>query len=263
MGFITITVKDNEEAMKVHEEIRSMIAKDPELAGDIPITLDIQTGEQCGKYPKLPKDAAVSLDALAPLFARYGNQVDSYDLGRVLKQVLQEIYLIADREADLEKFQETFEQNKDLFDSDADQPGRSIPVFVYSVATDHASKFYPERSFTEKHVSLMKKLFGEGRVYEFTAPAKYVFNWQGSTVPNEVRDYGREGFRKGWFDTEDKTEAENSLFVERLQNYFSLLDDDMSKVRHIKNLTSDEVSVTDAALVMIWKELHELNAKMN
>ena len=62
---------------------------------------------------------------------------------------------------------------------------------------------------------------------------------------------------------DERSEAENSLIAERLQNYFSLLGDDMSKVKHIKNLTSDEVSVTDAALVMIWKELHELNAKMN
>ena len=263
MGFITITVKDNEEAKKVHEEIRSMIAKDPELAGDIPITLDIQEGEWRDKYPKLPEDAAVSSAALGPLVARYGDRVDSYDIGRVRKQILQEIYLIADREADLEKFQETFEQNKDLFDSDADQPGRSIPVFVYSVATDHASKFYPEHSFTEKHVPLMKKLFGESRVYEVNARARYAFDWQGSAVPNEVRDYGREGFRKGWFDTEDKTEAECSLIAERLQRSLDLLADDMSKVSYIKNLTSDEVSVTDAALVMIWKELHELNAKLN
>ena len=259
MGFITISVKDNKEAMKVHEEIRAMIAKDPELVGDIQINMDIQTGE----WSQLPEDVAVSFVALAPLYARYGDQVDSFDIGRVRKQVLQEIYLIADWESDLEGFEEVFEQNKDLFDSEADQPGRGVPVFVYSIATDHATKFHPERSFTEKHVPLLKKLFGEGRVYEFTAPAKYVFNWQGSTVPNEVRDYGREGFRKGWFDTEDKAETECSLIAERLKNTFSLMADDLSKVNYIKTLTSSKVSVTDAALIMIWKELHAMNARMD
>ena len=240
-----------------------MIAKDPELAGDIPITLDIQTGERRGKFPKLPKDAAVSPEALAPLYARYGDQVDSYDIDRVRKQVLQEIYLIADHEGGLEGFEETFEQNKDLFDNDADQPGRGVPVFVYSVATDHAAKFHPERNFTKKHVPLMRKLFGESRVYEFAAPAKYVFNWQGSTVPNEVRDYGREGFRKGWFANEDKTEAECSLIAERLQRSLDLLADDMSKVNYIRGLTSSGLSDAAAVLFLIWKELHALDGRMN
>ena len=265
---IQIKARDIDEAASVYAEIREMIVKDPEHAGDIPITMDLyddQGGKLVRKFYQLPDDAAVSPDALAPLVARYGDRVTSVDVGRVRKQTLQRIFLIVEHETDLEGLQETFERNKDLFDGDADQSEKVVTVFVYSVATDQAVAFYPDCRFTEKHVPLLKKLFGEGRVYEYTSPAEYVFNWTGSTVPKEVREYGREGFNKDWFEVpeDERSEAENSLIAERLQNYFSLLGDDMSKVKHIKNLTSDEVSVTDAALVMIWKELHELNAKMN
>ena len=133
---------------------------------------------------------------------------------------------------------------------------------MYSVATDHAAKFHPERSFTEKHVPLLRKLFGESRVYEVNARARYAFDWQGSAVPNEVRDYARDGFREERFDTEDKTEAECSLIAERLQRSLDLLADDMSKVNYIKGLTSNGLSDAAAVLFLIWKELHALNGRM-
>jgi len=264
MGFITISVKDTEDANKVYAEIRDMISKDPDLAGNTRITVDVESGKYRG-IQKLRSDAAVSGLALAPLVARYGDRVDSFDIDRVRKWTLREIYLIADREGDLEGFQEVFEQNKDLFDHADDLHDRPIPVFVYSVATDKAVKFYPDRRFTEKHVSLLKKLFGEGRVYEYTSPAEYVFNWAGSTVPEEVRDYGREGFNKDWFSVpeDERSEAENSLIAERLQRSLDLLADDMSKVNYIKSLTSGGLSDAAAVLFLIWKELHAMNARMD
>lgn len=263
MGFITIKARDTEEAKKVCEDIRAMIAKDPDLAGDTPIVMDIQAGELRGKSPKLPKDAAVSESALAPLVARYGDRVDSYDVDRVHKWTLQGVYLIADSECDYEGFQEAFEQNRDLFGDLKYKRGKQIPIHVYSIATDKSMVFYPELCFTKEHIPLMKKVFGEGRVYELGRRGDYLFTEQGRDIPAEVRWHGREGLRKGWLDTEDKAEAECSLIAERLQNAFSLMADDMSKVRYIKTLTSKEVSVTDAALIMIWKELHAMNARMD
>lgn len=264
MGFITISVKDTKDANKVYAEIRDMISKDPDLAGNTRITVDVESGKYRG-IQKLRSDAAVSGLALAPLVARYGDRVDSFDIDRVRKWTLREIYLIADREGDLEGFQEVFEQNKDLFDHADDLHDIPIPVFVYSVATDKAVKFYPDCRFTEKHVPLLKKLFGEGRVYEYTSPAEYVFNWAGSKVPNEVREYGREGFSKDWFDVpeDERSEAENSLIAERLQRSLSLLADDMSKVNYIKSLTSGGLSDAAAVLFLIWKELHAMNARMD
>ena len=264
MGFITISVKDTEDANKVYAEIRDMISKDPDLAGNTRITVDVESGKYRG-IQKLRSDAAVSGLALAPLVARYGDRVDSFDIDRVRKWTLREIYLIADREGDLEGFQEVFEQNKDLFDHADDLHEKPIPVFVYSVATDKAVKFYPDCRFTEKYVPLLKKLFGEGRVYEYTSPAEYVFNWTGSTVPNEVREYGREGFNKDWFDVpeDERSEAENSLIAERLQRSLELLADDMSKVNYIKSLTSGGLSDAAAVLFLIWKELHAMNARMD
>ena len=264
MGFITISVKDTKDANKVYAEIRDMISKDPDLAGNTRITVDVESGKYRG-IQKLRSDAAVSGLALAPLVARYGDRVDSFDVDRVRKWTLREIYLIADREWDLEGFQEVFEQNKDLFDHADDLHDRPIPVFVYSVATDKAVKFYPDRGFTEKHVPLLKKLFGEGRVYEYTSPAEYVFNWTGSTVPKEVREYGREGFNKDWFEVpeDERLEAENSLIAERLHRSLSLLADDMSKVNYIKSLTSGGLSDAAAVLFLIWKELHAMNARMD
>lgn len=261
--YVKLKLRDTEEARKAHAYIRKLIARDPDLAGRMRVFIDIQEEGRADICTVLPDDVAVSDLALAPLVAKYGDSVEADDVDRVRKWTLREIYLIADREGDLEGFQEVFEQNKDLFDHADDLHEKPIPVFVYSVATNKAVKFYPDRRFTEKHAPLLKKLFGEGRVYEYTSPAEYVFNWTGSTVPKEVRDYGREGFRKGWFDTEDKAEAECSLLAERLQNAFSLMADDLSKVRYIKGLTSKEVSVTDAALIMIWKELHAMNARMD
>ena len=264
MGFIKISVKDTDDANKVYAEIRDMISKDPDLAGNTRITVDVESGKYRG-IQKLRSDAAVSGLALAPLVARYGDRVDSFDIDRVRKWTLREIYLIADREGDLEGFQEVFEQNKDLFDHADDLHEKPIPVFVYSVATDKAVKFYPDCRFTEKHVPLLKKLFGEGRVYEYTSPAEYVFNWAGSKVPNEVREYGREGFNKDWFDVpeDERSEAENSLIAERLQRSLELLADDMSKVNYIKSLTSGGLSDAAAVLFLIWKELHAMNARMD
>lgn len=263
MGFITIKARDAEEAKKVCEDIRAMIAKDPDLAGNIPIVMDIQEGEWRGKSPKLPQDVAVSEFALASLVARYGSRVDSYDVDRVCKWRVDGIYLIADNERWHESFQEAFEQNRDLFGDLKYKRGKQIPVHVYSVATDKAMVFHPELCFTKEHVPLMKKIFGESRVYVTHSRAGLLFTEQGCDIPDEVRWQGIEGLQKGWFDTEDKAEAECSLLAERLQNTFSLMADDLSKVRYIKGLTSKEVSVTDAALIMIWKELHAMNTRMD
>lgn len=260
--YVKLKLRDTEEARKAHAYIRKLIARDPDLAGRMRVFIDIQEEGRADICTVLPDDVAVSDLALAPLVAKYGDCVEADDVDRVRKWTLQHVYLIADREGDLEGFQEVFEQNKDLFEAKT-QLGRVIPVSVYSVATDKAMIFKPRFTFGEEHVPLMKKLFGESRVYEVTSPAEYVFDRFGASIPNEVRDYGREGLRKGWFDTEDKAEAECSLIAERLQNSFSLLADDMSKVRYIKTLTSKEVSVTDAALIMIWKELHAMNARMD
>lgn len=261
--YIKLKLRDTEEARKAHAYIRKLIARDPDLAGRMKVFIDIQEEGRADICTVLPDDVAVSDLALAPLVAKYGDCVEADDVDRVRKWTLQHVYLIADREGDLEGFQEVFEQNKDLFDHADDLHEKPIPVFVYSVATDKAVKFYPDRRFTEKHVPLLKKLFGEGRVYEYTSPAEYVFNWTGSTVPNEVRDYGRDGLRKRWLDAGDKSEVECSLLTERLQNYFSLVNEDLSKIHYVKTLTSNEVSVTDAALIMIWKELHAMNVRMD
>ena len=263
--YVKLKLRDTEEARKAHAYIRKLIAKDPDLAGRMRVFIDIQEEGRADICTVLPDDVAVSDLALAPLVAKYGDSVEADDVDRVRKWTLREIYLIADREGDLGGFQEVFEQNKDLFDHAGDLHEKSIPVFVYSVATDKAVKFYPDCRFTEKHVPLLKKLFGEGRVYEYTSPAEYVFNWTGSTVPKEVREYGREGFNKDWFEVpeDERSEAENSLIAERLHRSLSLLADDMSKVNYIKSLTSGGLSDAAAVLFLIWKELHAMNARMD